>query len=221
MLALRFRLVSHKRMTPMFVWHQSQPSFGLKSFGHHIGKIEFLRSLWGHITLIQILVLHKQRVGCMQYNVARIKGEFDLIKSENLRKWVKFRTWKSLLAIILSHCTCFIYYKLGHAFLSFSSCYYCALIIFITAGCLETISNVAYNISDPSNDKSPEKKVLLATKIWSVYFATCQMNLFVCLQHFYCENNKGLLFFRCNGNEVIVVEAINRKYPHTVHLVRK
>ena len=26
------------------------------------------------------------------------------------------------------------------------------LIVFITAGCLETISNVAYNISDPSND---------------------------------------------------------------------
>ena len=27
------------------------------------------------------------------------------------------------------------------------------------------------------------------------------MNLFVCLNHFYCENNKGSLFFRCNENE--------------------
>ena len=39
------------------------------------------------------------------------------------------------------------------------------LIVFITAGCLETISNIAYNISDPSNDKYPEKKVLRAMKI--------------------------------------------------------
>ena len=31
------------------------------------------------------------------------------------------------------------------------------LIIFIIAGCLETISNVAYNISDPLNDKYPRK----------------------------------------------------------------
>ena len=31
------------------------------------------------------------------------------------------------------------------------------LIFFITAGCLESISNVAYNFSDPSNDKYPRK----------------------------------------------------------------
>ena len=55
-----------------------------------------------------------------------------------------------------------------------------------------------------------EKKVLLATKIRSVYFATCQMYLFVCLNHFYCENNKGTLFFRCNDNEVTVVVAIKQ-----------
>ena len=38
------------------------------------------------------------------------------------------------------------------------------LIICITAGCLETISNVAYNISDPPNDKYPRKEGS-ATKI--------------------------------------------------------
>ena len=65
-----------------------------------------------------------------------------------------------------------------------------------------------------------EKKVLIATKI-SLYFATCQMYLFLCLHHFYCENNKGSLFFRCNEIEVIVVVAINRQYLHTVYLVRK
>ena len=42
---------------------------------------------------------------------------------------------------------------------------------------------------------TPEKKALLATKILSVYFATRQMYLFVRLNHFYCENNKGSLFF--------------------------
>ena len=67
---------------------------------------------------------------------------------------------------------------------------------------------------------TPKKKVLLATKI-SVYFATCQMNLFVCLNHYYCENKKGSLFFRCNENEVIVFVAINRLYLHLVNLVRK
>ena len=68
----------------------------------------------------------------------------------------------------------------------------------------------------------PKKRVLLATKVRSVYFATCQMYLFVCLNHFYCENNKGsLFFFRCNENEIIVVVAINRQYLRTVHLVRR
>ena len=66
-----------------------------------------------------------------------------------------------------------------------------------------------------------EKEVLHAMKIESVYFATCQMYLLVCLNHFYCENNKGSLFFRCNDNKVTVVVAINRQYLHTVHLVRK
>ena len=47
------------------------------------------------------------------------------------------------------------------------------------------------------------------------------MYLFVCLNDFYCENNKGSLFFRCNENEVIIVVAINRQYLHTVQLVRK
>ena len=47
------------------------------------------------------------------------------------------------------------------------------------------------------------------------------MYLFVCLNLFYCENNKGSLFFRCNENEVIIVVVINRQYLHTVHLVRK
>ena len=134
------------------------------------------------------------------------------------KKCVRFRTWKSLLNIILSYC---IYCKLGHTFLSFSSCYYCTFDNFYTAGCLETISNVDYNISDPSITNTSKKKVLLATKIWFVYFATCQMYLFVCLNHLYCENNKGLLFFRYNENEVTVVVAINRQYLHTVHSVRK
>ena len=44
------------------------------------------------------------------------------------------------------------------------------------------------------------------------------MYLLVCLNHFYCENNNGSLFFRCNENEVIVVVAINLQYLHTVHL---
>ena len=63
---------------------------------------------------------------------------------------------------ILSYCTGFIYYKLGHTFLSFSSSYYyCTFEIYVfTAGCLETISIVAYNISDLSNDKYPRKEVL-------------------------------------------------------------
>ena len=97
------------------------------------------------------------------------------------------------------------------------------MIVFITAGCLE------YNISDPSNGK--KKKGLLATKICSVYIATCQMYLFVCLNHFYCEKKYGFVvffffffffvFFRCNENEAIVVVAINRQYLHAVHLVRK
>ena len=56
---------------------------------------------------------------------------------------------------------------------------------------------------------TPEKMGLLATKICSVYFATCQMNLFVCINHFYLENNKGSLLFRCNENEGIVVVVIN------------
>ena len=63
--------------------------------------------------------------------------------------------------------------------------------------------------------------VLIATKILSVYFAKCQIYLFVCLNHFYCANNKRSLFFHCNEIEVIVVVAINRQYLHTVYLVRK
>ena len=55
------------------------------------------------------------------------------------------------------------------------------------------------------------------------------MYLFVCLNHFYCENNKGSIFFfcfffsRCNENEVIVVVAINRQnlHIHVVRLIRK
>ena len=47
------------------------------------------------------------------------------------------------------------------------------------------------------------------------------MYLFVYLNHFYCENNKGSLFFHCNENEVNIVVAIHRQYLHTVHLVRK
>ena len=41
--------------------------------------------------------------------------------------------------------------------------------------------------------------------------------IFVRLNHFYCENNKGPLYFRCNENDVIVVVAINRQYLHTVY----
>ena len=44
--------------------------------------------------------------------------------------------------------------------------------VLFTAGCLETISNVTYNISDLSNDKYPR-----------------QMYLFECLNHFYRVNN--------------------------------
>ena len=43
------------------------------------------------------------------------------------------------------------------------------------------------------------------------------MYLFLCPNHFYCDNNKDSLFFRCNENEVIVAVAINRQYLHTVH----
>ena len=69
--------------------------------------------------------------------------------------------------------------------------------------------------------KKKKKKGLLATKICSVYIATCQMYLFVCLNHIYCENNMGSLLFRFNETEAIVVVAINRQYLHTVHTVRK
>ena len=37
------------------VWHQLQPSFGLKSFGHHIWNIELLRSLWDHFHVIRLI----------------------------------------------------------------------------------------------------------------------------------------------------------------------
>ena len=73
---------------------------------------------------------------------------------------------------------------------------------------------------------TPDMKGLLATKI-ILNFATCQMYLFVCLNHFYFENNKGsfffLFFFFCcfNENEVIVVVAVNRQYLNIVHLVCK
>ena len=38
------------------------------------------------------------------------------------------------------------------------------------------------------------------------------MYLLACLHHFYCENNMGSLFFRCNENKVTVVVVINRQY---------
>ena len=117
--------------------------------------------------------------------------------------------------------TGFIYCKLGHTILLFPHVIIVRLIIFITAECLETISNVAYNISDPSNDKYPRKEGFARYENMIFYFATCQMYLFVCLNHCYCENNKDSFFFRCNGNEVIVVVAIHRQYLYTVHLVRK
>ena len=47
------------------------------------------------------------------------------------------------------------------------------------------------------------------------------MYLFVCLNHFYRENNYGSLSFRYNENEGIVVVAINRQCLHAVQLVRK
>ena len=33
--------------------------------------------------------------------------------------------------------------------------------------------------------------------------------VFICVSNFHFENNKGSLFFRCNGNEVIVIVAIS------------
>ena len=70
---------------------------------------------------------------------------------------------------------------------------------FITPGCLETMSNVAFNISDPSNNKYTRKEAFAYYKnmiyFFFFFFATCQMYLFVCLNHFYCENYKGSLFF--------------------------
>ena len=50
------------------------------------------------------------------------------------------------------------------------------------------------------------------------------MYLFVCLNHFYCENNMGSLFFCCNEIEeieAIFVVVINRQYLHKGHMVRK
>ena len=47
------------------------------------------------------------------------------------------------------------------------------------------------------------------------------MYLFVCLNHFYSENNKGSLFFFfffflfCNENKVIIVVAINRQSSYS------
>ena len=118
------------------VWHQSQPSFGLKSF-EKIRVFEvFVGSFFPDITLDQTWFLYKQPADCMQYNVTRIK-EFDNIHffffffffffciERKFKKCIKFRTWNSLLAIILLCCTGLIYCKLGHIFLSFSSCYYC------------------------------------------------------------------------------------------------
>ena len=85
---------------------------------HHTGKFEFLRSLWGHLPSYYIdsnihFCINSGWAACNNYIERKIK------------KCVKFRTWKSLLAIILSYCTGFIYCKLGHTFLSFSSCYCC------------------------------------------------------------------------------------------------
>ena len=45
---------------------------------------------------------------------------------------------------------------------------------------------------------------------------TLSLNTNKQINHFYCENNKGSLFLRCNENEAIVVVAINRQYLHTV-----
>ena len=135
--------------------------------------------------------LHKQRVGCMQYNIIRIKGEFDLIYSENLRKCVKFRTWKSLLSIILSYCTGFIYCKLGHTFLSFSSCYYCTFDTFYYCWLFRDISNVAYNISEPSNDKHLRKEGFACYENMICLFCNLS-DVFICV-------SKSLLLWKYEG----------------------
>ena len=55
--------------------HKSQPSFGLKSFGHHTGKIELLRSFWGHFPSYYIDSNINFCINSGQYNTTRIKGE--------------------------------------------------------------------------------------------------------------------------------------------------
>ena len=75
---------------------------------------------------------------------------------------------------------------LGHTFLSFSSCYYCTFEIFLLLlVVLETISNVAYNISDPSNDKYPQKEGFAGYENMICLFMICLFcnlsDVFICV----------------------------------------
>ena len=54
------------------------------------------------------------------------------------------------------------------------------LIIFITAGCLGTISNVAYNIFDPSNDKYPRKEGFVCYENMICLFCNLS-DVFICV----------------------------------------
>ena len=54
------------------------------------------------------------------------------------------------------------------------------LIIFITAGCLETISNVAYNISDRSNDKYARKEGFVCYENMICLFSN-MTDVFICV----------------------------------------
>ena len=64
------------------------------------------------------------------------------------------------LAIILSYYTGFIYCKLGHTFLSFSSCYFCMFDNFYYRWLFRDHVKRSFQITN-----TPEKKLLLTTKI--------------------------------------------------------
>ena len=90
------------------------PSFGLKSFGHHIGKIEFLRSsLFGQFPgyYIDSNINFCINIGWAACNIMslELKENLTLCRAKIKKKSVKFRTWKLLLAVILSYCTGFVY----------------------------------------------------------------------------------------------------------------
>ena len=95
----------------------------------------------------------------MQYNVTRIKEEFEAYIERKCKKMCQIQNMK----VTVSHYSFIVDWVI--IFYHFLHVNIVRLIIFIIVGCLETISNVASIISDPSNDNTHERKVLLVTKI--------------------------------------------------------